>query len=75
MANMSYCRFQNTLRDLRDCANALEDMAETGKDLSGDELRARDRLIELCKDIADGAEGLIEDWKDLREAIAAEKEI
>ena len=25
MANMSYCRFRNTLIDLRDCINALYD--------------------------------------------------
>ena len=61
MANMSYCRFQNTLHDLQDCANALEDMTETGTDLSANELRARDRLIDLCKDIADGAEDLIDE--------------
>ena len=25
MANMSYCRFENTLRDLMDCLNAIKD--------------------------------------------------
>jgi len=25
MANMSYCRFENTVRDMRDCINAIED--------------------------------------------------
>jgi len=25
MANMSYCRFENTLNDLRDCLNALQE--------------------------------------------------
>jgi hypothetical protein len=24
MANMSYCRFENTVRDMRDCINAIE---------------------------------------------------
>ncbi len=28
MPNMSYCRFHNTLLDLRDCAEALEEMAQ-----------------------------------------------
>ena len=28
MANMSYCRFQNTLSDLRDCVEALEELDE-----------------------------------------------
>lgn len=47
MANMSYCRFQNTLSDLRDCARALEE----GEPLSDDEQRARNRLVELCAEI------------------------
>ena len=31
MANMSYCRFENTFGDLRDCVNALneEDLPES----------------------------------------------
>lgn len=52
MANMSYCRFENTLNDLRDC---YEDMAY-GKDfseLSKSEQKARNRMVELCKIIAD----------------------
>lgn len=48
MSNMSYCRFQNTLQDLRDCYEHLQD-----SDLSDDEDRARRRLINLCIDIAD----------------------
>ena len=51
MANMSYCRFRNTLQDLRDCYYNMEDS------LDRDELRARLDLIELCKQI-------IEDYED-----------
>lgn len=29
MTNMSYCRFHNTLGDLRDCRDAIEEMAES----------------------------------------------
>ena len=47
MPNMSYCRFQNTVNDLRDCVDHIED-----SDLSDDEKQARQILIELCKDIA-----------------------
>ena len=39
MANMSYCRFQNTYLDLLDCANNLND-----KDLSDSEKMARKNL-------------------------------
>ena len=28
MANMSYCRFENTYRDLMDCLNALQNGAD-----------------------------------------------
>ena len=48
MSNMSYCRFQNTLPDLRDCYEHIFD-----SDLSQDEERARKRLIKLCKEIAE----------------------
>lgn len=42
MANMSYCRFQNTASDLADCLEHIED------DLSEDEHRARKHLLILC---------------------------
>ena len=38
MANMSYCRFENTVRDMRDCINAIED--GECNDLSDYEVRA-----------------------------------
>lgn len=47
MPNMSYCRFQNTLEDLRDCEEHIED-----GDWSPEEIKARERLIKLCKSIA-----------------------
>jgi hypothetical protein len=30
MSNMSYCKFQNTLSDLRDCLNTMRDIAVEG---------------------------------------------
>lgn len=48
MANMSYCRFQNTVSDLRDCDDNRND-----SDLSYNEAMARSRLIKLCVQIAD----------------------
>ena len=47
MSNMSYCRFENTLVDLKDCVNHIDD-----DNLSDDEKHARIRLIEVCKDIS-----------------------
>lgn len=49
MGNMSYCRFQNTERDLRECVEVLEELLYgDGGTLSDDELRAANRLIGLC---------------------------
>jgi len=50
VGNMSYCRFENTLRDLRDCWEALGEMPDT-KELSPSEKEAMKTLILLCGDI------------------------
>ena len=44
--NMSYCRFQNTLKDLEDCNNHLFD------NVSDEEDEALKKLIRLCSEIA-----------------------
>jgi hypothetical protein len=54
MANMSYCRFRNTLDDLRDCHEHMDD------ELSESEQKDRKRLIKLCCEIAGDYEDLIE---------------
>lgn len=43
MGNMSYCRFENTLNDLRDFYDHLDD-----EELSKEEHKAMDELISLC---------------------------
>lgn len=45
MANMSYCRFENTYRDLQDCYHNVNNR------LSKDEARYREKLLRLCEDI------------------------
>ena len=45
MSNMSYCRFHNTIIDLRDCYEHMDE------EVSGDEKYNRKKLIELCEDI------------------------
>ena len=59
MANMSYCRFQNTARDLDDCLEHIND-----EDMSKDERRARARLISLCEKILAEQMELEEEPKD-----------
>lgn len=46
MGNMSYCRFENTLSDLEDCYEHMDD-----NDLSKREIESRKKLIELCREI------------------------
>jgi hypothetical protein len=45
--NMSYCRFQNTLTDLMDCWDAIQEEDE----LSTDEARAKAALVRVCREI------------------------
>jgi len=47
MANMGYCRFENTYRDLQDYYTA---MADNNK-LSETEEKYKVKLLKLCKDI------------------------
>ena len=44
MPNMSYCRFENTYRDLLDCYENMNN------DKSERERRYMERLVEVCKD-------------------------
>ena len=55
MPNMSYCRFENTLRDLVDCQEALDDNGIRGveDDASEHERASVRELIRRCKMIAD----------------------
>jgi len=60
MSNMSYCRFQNTMLDLRDCVEALGEALDCGieteeftKDLGKDETYAYRRMFGLCKEFVD----------------------
>tara|TARA_R100001440_G_scaffold3729_2_gene8811 strand:- start:9284 stop:9487 length:204 start_codon:yes stop_codon:yes gene_type:complete len=54
MANMSYCRFQNTARDLADCVEAIENNS-VSLDLTDDndrrEAQALLIILDLAKDI------------------------
>lgn len=50
MANMSYCRFQNTALDLADCADALEEILYSDPDAEADpELLSRDEFEALVR--------------------------
>jgi hypothetical protein len=46
MANMSYCRFENTFHDLEDCLEHIND-----DDLSESERGYRRKLIAACTEV------------------------
>jgi len=58
MANMSYCRFENTAPDLRDCEEHWDDLDE---DSTSHELVGRRAILRLCiKIVADYGDTLDE---------------
>ena len=48
---MSYCRFENTLRDLQYCIWSLED--GEADDISGIELNSAMSMLEACQEFID----------------------
>lgn len=49
MANMSYCRFENTLRDLADCVDALEGVVYYHEEISESEWQRAKRMKRWCE--------------------------
>ena len=47
---MSYCRFENTARDLRDCLDAIENGAHT-EGLNSYERNGLEDLLSICETI------------------------
>ena len=58
MSNMSYCRWQNTLQDLRDCLEHIDDK------VSEAENKARIKMVELFKQYSNYDEGDFETESD-----------
>lgn len=56
MANMSYCRFENTFNDLIDCFDNIWEEAENERDE-----RSRKRMIQFLKERIDEIEELSEE--------------
>ncbi len=52
MANLSYCRFQNTARDLSDCVEAI-DNHEIDENVSDSELEGLRCLLILASEVLD----------------------
>ena len=53
MANMSYCRFRNTVGDMEDCVEALEEGEADRKDFGEEEMDALKEMIRLSRRIVE----------------------
>ncbi len=65
MPNMSYCRFENTTRDMQDCLDAIED-GDT-KELSRYETSALRRFLVLAEEILEyepDIKAILEEYED-----------
>jgi len=65
MANMSYCRFENTTKDMQDCINAIEE-GDT-RNLSRYEASALREFLDLAEEIKQyqpDIEAILEDYED-----------
>ena len=51
MGNMSYCRYENTYKDLNDCVNALWHTDASEQLSSRWEYGGLENLLECCKEI------------------------
>ena len=68
MANMSYCRFENTVIDMKDCLNDLAEAVDAGlsmkqflERLSTDyERRAVEQMLTVLNDMTEVMEQLVE---------------
>jgi len=52
MGSMSYCRFENTANDLRDCLDWMNERNDPEAELQEDEAKAFRRLVKMCVEIA-----------------------
>jgi hypothetical protein len=70
MANMSYCRFQNTVQDMHDCFNAMAEAVDLNEsmDLSNDEQRSFQEMYNLMSDMIN----MMEEVTQMEEQLAEE---
>lgn len=67
MANMSYCQFENTYKDLDQCFNTLNEkggIEQVQQDANENEKQYVQSLVDLCKEIAEEYGNMIEDYED-----------
>ena len=57
MGNMSYCRFENTMNDLRDCLRHIAEDAENRRDED-----SRQEMLELFRTIGEDYDGDVREY-------------
>lgn len=57
MPNMSYCRFENTMRDLRDCLEHIHKQCDNTYDES-----SRQEMIEMFNEISQDFDGNVVEY-------------
>ena len=67
MGNMSYCRFENTAADLRDCLSAIH-RGETD-DLSSYEIDGLKNIMAMANDLVEMEDDIIELLNRLKEQV------
>jgi hypothetical protein len=67
MGNMSYCRFENTAADLRDCLNAIH-RGDTD-DLSSYEIDGLKSIMRMANDLVEMEDDIIELLNRLKEQV------
>ena len=65
MGNMSYCRFENTAADLRDCLSAIH-RGETD-DLSSYEIAGLTNIMDMANELVEMEDDIIELLNRLKE--------
>lgn len=67
MANMSYCRFENTLMDVKDCVNAMDEVESfDALDLNTYEKVAIRDMVDACEAFIANYNRLT-DWENLKD--------
>ena len=67
MGNMSYCRFENTATDLRDCLSAIH-RGETD-DLSSYEIAGLTNIMDMANELVEMEDDIIELLNRLKEQV------
>jgi len=67
MGNMSYCRFENTAADLRDCLNAIQ--RGEANDLSNFEISGLTNIMDMAHELIEIEDDIIELLNRLKEQV------